>query len=167
MVEFDDFTDDRFFTLCDGRSHKISEYQANAPWYLRELIDDINNSKSFAELRGRRPRLAGLGEKLAFAAGYSAKSCISQFKEAVKRRLFICFCRNVFFHMKLFYDVSLNERFNYISFKTKRLVVKLQSLRNILTLFHIHTSVILKKELSDEPKGLVRKFYLLMNDVRL
>ena len=68
----------------DGRSYKIAEYRTTAPWYLQELIDDINSSKNFSELRDRRPRLAGLGEKLALAAGYSAKNCISQFKEAVK-----------------------------------------------------------------------------------
>ena len=93
--------------------YKVREYRENAPKYLQELIDDIDDSKTFSELCEKRPHLTGLDEQLALAAGYSARTSISLFKEAMKRRIFVCLCRNERFHTKLFCGVSLKERFSF------------------------------------------------------
>ena len=97
----------------DGRCYKIREYRSRCPVYLQLLIDDIEESSSFADLKKKRPRLAGFGEQLALAAGYSAKCSISQFTPSVKRRIFITFCRNQMFHKKVFFNISLKERFSF------------------------------------------------------
>ena len=97
----------------NGRYYKVREYRENAPKYLQELIDDIDDSKTFSELCGKRPQLAGLDEQLALAAGYSARTSISVFKEAMKRRIFVSLCRNERFHTKLFCDVPMKERFGF------------------------------------------------------
>ena len=97
----------------DNSYFKIQEFKPLLPSYYHELIDQIDSCESFSDFKNKFKQMAKQADSLAKASGYNGKSGISQFKDSVKRNIFITFCTRKLYHKKIFSRVHLLPRFMF------------------------------------------------------